>query len=118
VILTSIKVDDSVIDRFDPEAKSATSASGTNDQFRLPFLLDVRPSGEFNYDTARTKLMTLRLGEVDGPRVNFIVPGDHLATHDDVGAPGQQNQLLRLAGWIDIESRVTVGQVSGRCYRF
>ena len=118
MILISTKADDSVIDRFDPEAKSTTSDSGTNDQFRLPFLLDIRPSSEFNYDAARTKLMALRLGEVDGPRVNFIVPGDHLAAHDDAGAPGQQNQLLGLAGWIDIESRVTVGQVSRRCYGF
>ncbi|KAF3000149.1 MutS protein msh5 [Curvularia kusanoi] len=108
VVLLSIKASDSVINLFDPEAKSGESASSTNDPFRLPFLLDIRPSGEFCYDAAKTKLMTLRLGEIDGTQLNFVVPGDHVAAHDD-DAPGQQCQLLRLAGWIDVESRVTVG---------
>lgn len=107
VILLSIKASDSVINLFDPEAKSGESASSNNDPFRLPFLLDIRPSGEFHYDAAKTKLMTLRLGEVDGTRLNFIVPGDHVAAYDD-DVPGQQCHLLRLAGWIDLESRVTV----------
>lgn len=117
VILVSTKIDDAVIDRFDPEAKSGESASGTNDQFRLPFLLEVRPPSEFYYDAARSKLMTLRLGENDGAQVTFNVPGDHLGGYDAEGAHGQQGQLLRLAGWVDMESRVTVSH-AGRLYSF
>ncbi|KAF2632157.1 hypothetical protein BU25DRAFT_487709 [Macroventuria anomochaeta] len=109
VILVSTKIDDAVINRFDPEAKSGESVSGNNDQFRLPFLLDVRPPSEFYYDAAKNKLMILRLGEDDGTQVSFNIPGDHLGGYDDEGALGQQGQLLRLAGWIDMESRVTVG---------
>lgn len=112
VILVSTKIDDAVMDRFDPEAKSSESVSGDNDQFRLPFLLDVRPPSEFYYGAAKNKLMTLRLGEEDGPQVSFNVPGDDLGGCDDNGTLGQQGQLLRLAGWIDIESRTTV---SGAC---
>lgn len=108
VILISTKADDSVIDRFDPEAKSAGSVSGSNDQFRLPFLLDVRPPSEFYYDAAKRKLMALRLGEEDGPQVSFNVPGDQLGGHDSDVGNGQQGQLLRLSGWIDMGSRVTV----------
>jgi hypothetical protein len=57
--------------------------------------------------------MNLRLGEEDGTRVNFNVPGelsavDH-SNENNVG--GQQGQLLRLAGWVDIDSRVTVSPV-------
>jgi DNA mismatch repair protein MSH5 len=108
VILVSTKIDDTVIDRFDPEARSNGSASVDNDQFRLPFLLDVRPPSEFDYKTAKTKLVNLQLGEET--RVSFNVPGelganDHLK-EDSVA--GHQGQLLRLAGWIDIESRTTV----------
>ncbi|KAF3043231.1 MutS protein msh5 [Didymella heteroderae] len=109
VILVSTRIDDAVIDRFDPEVRSGESASGTNDQFRLPFLLDVRPPSEFYYDSAKTKLMTLKLGEEAGVQVTFNVPGDHLGGYEAESTPGQQGQLLRLAGWVDTESRITVG---------
>jgi DNA mismatch repair protein MSH5 len=110
VVLLSTKVDDTVFDRFDPEARSSGSVTADSDQFRLPFLLEVRPPSEFYYDAARSKLVSLQLGEDDGTRVSFNVPGDlgvdnHLEG-DNVA--GQQGQLLRLAGWIDIESRATV----------
>ena len=59
--------------------------------------------------------MALKLGEDDGTRVSFNVPGDHLGGHDDEGAHGQQGQLLRLAGWVDLESRMTVSGMSGLC---
>ncbi|KAF2032567.1 hypothetical protein EK21DRAFT_60557 [Setomelanomma holmii] len=112
VILVSTKIDDAVIDRFDPEAKSGACNGCDNDQFRLPFSLEVRPPSEFYYDTARSKLVNLQLGEENGTRVNFNVPGelaavDHIDNDDN--AARQQGQLLRLAGRIDIESRVTVG---------
>ncbi|CAO2650650.1 Nn.00g019420.m01.CDS01 [Neocucurbitaria sp. VM-36] len=110
VILMSTKIDDAVIDRIDPEATRG-SVTGDNDQFRLPFLLEVRPHSEFYYDAGKRKLVSLRLGEEDGIRVSFNVPGDLTAVdqHDGDDAVGQHGYLLRLAGWIDIESRVTVG---------
>jgi DNA mismatch repair protein MSH5 len=110
IILVSTKIDDSVIDRFDPKTESGDSLSGDNDQFRLPFLLEVRPPSEFLYDAARSKLVNLHLGEEDGTRVSFNVPGElNAGNHlDDESVAGQQGQLLRLAGWIDVESRVTV----------
>jgi DNA mismatch repair protein MSH5 len=110
VILVSTKIDDTVIDRFDPEAKNNGSASVDNDQFRLPFLLEVRPPNEFCYDTAKIKLVNLHLGEENGTRVSFNVPGE-LGAHDHLeedSVASQQGQLLRLAGWVDIESRTTV----------
>lgn len=112
VILVSTKIDDVVIDRFDPEAKNGESGSGDNDQFRLPFLLDVRPPSEFYYDAAKSKLMTLKLGEDEGTQVSFNVPGDHLGGYDD-DAHGQQGRLLRLAGWVDMDSHTTVSKSSG-----
>jgi DNA mismatch repair protein MSH5 len=110
VILVSTKIDDTVIDRFDPDARGGQSVSGDNDQFRLPFLLEVRPPSDFSYGTAKNKLVNLHLGEESGTRVSFNVPGEHDMNEDpdDESATGQQGQLLRLAGWIDIESRVTV----------
>ncbi|KAH7414103.1 muts domain V-domain-containing protein [Phaeosphaeria sp. MPI-PUGE-AT-0046c] len=111
IILVSTKIDDTVIDRFDPEARSSGSTSGETDQFRLPFLLEVRPPNEFTYIAAKGKLVSLHLGEEFGPRISFNVPGELVANDRSVddNAAGQQGQLLRLAGWIDMESRVTVG---------
>jgi DNA mismatch repair protein MSH5 len=111
VILVSTKIDDAVINRFDPEAKSDGSVSGDKDQFRLPFLLEVRPPSDFLYDVARSKLVNLHLGKEDGTQISFNAPGDLGARDypikDNVAC--QQGQLLRLAGWVNIESRVTVG---------
>ena len=119
VIVVSTKIDDAVIDRFDPEAKNGGSVSGDNDQFRLPFLLEVRPPSEFLYDSARSKLVNLRLGDENGTRVSFNVPGELAAVDqlNDEDVAGTQGQLLRLAGWIDVESRVTVSlpALSGLC---
>lgn len=98
-----------MIDRFDPEAKSSELVSGDNDQFRLPFLLEVRPPNEFYYDAAKNKLTTLRLGEDDGTQVSFNVPGDYRSDFDDDLTHCRQGQLLRLSGWVDIDSRTTVG---------
>jgi DNA mismatch repair protein MSH5 len=114
VILVSTKIDDAVVERFDPELRTGASVSDDNDQFRLPFVLEVRPPSEFHYDTAKTKLVSLRLGQEDGTRINLIIPGE-LATIEQFGqesTAGQQGQLLRLAGWIDLDSRLTVRGVS------
>lgn len=104
-----------MIDRFDPEAKSGESISGNNDQFRLPFLLDVRPPNEFYYDAAKNKLTTLKFGEDDGTQVSFNVPGDHPGSFDDDNVHCRQGQLLRLAGWVDVESRTTVSYPTDSC---
>lgn len=104
-----------MMERLDPEANSGESVSGHNDQFRLPFLLDVRPPSEFYYDAAKSKLITLKLG--DGTQVTFNMPGDHLGTshNEEKGTLGQQGRLLCLAGWVDMESRVTVGKFICLC---
>ena len=110
VILVSTRIDDRVIDCLDPDFKSGGSVSGDNDQFRLPFLLQVRPPSEFSHDSGMKKLAGLRFGDQNGTHIEFNIPGE-LAT---VGYPdrdhpvSQQAQLLRLAGWIDLESRSTV----------
>jgi DNA mismatch repair protein MSH5 len=115
VVLVSTKCEDEVVHRLDPETKDPrASVDGRGDQTRLPYLLDFRPSSEFGYDGARNKLVNLRIGQPDGPNVTFVVPGD-IVTHDveftgaEAGFAGRQGQLLRLAGWINMESRLTVG---------
>lgn len=86
----------------------------TDDQFGLPYMLDVRPSPEFNYEAAKNKLVNLRIGSDTGPKVTFVTPGDAIEHEGcdggvDAHTTGKQGKLLRLSGWIDIDSRITVG---------
>lgn len=112
----STRCDEDVITRLDPEFRdSRVSIDGRSaDQTRLPYLLECRPSAEFGYDSAKNKLINLHIGQESGPRVTFVVPGDvstEVENYDnpDAGFAGRQGQLLRLSGWINIESRTTVG---------
>lgn len=114
-ILTSTKCNDEVIDRLDPDIRNqGASDDGRSDQTRLPYLLECRPNAEFNYDSARNKLVNLRIGQEDGPSLTYVVPGDVVAEeeyHDlrqDAGFAGRHAQLLRLSGWVNMESRLTV----------
>ncbi|KAI9685968.1 MAG: MutS protein msh5 [Bathelium mastoideum] len=86
------------------------------DQFRLPYLMDIRPSGEFSYEGGKSKLLSLNIGVGDGPRLEFVVPGDVTANNgfsdfDDADRGSIQGRLLRLSAWIDFTSHVTVGCV-------
>ncbi|KAF2093029.1 hypothetical protein NA57DRAFT_81710 [Rhizodiscina lignyota] len=116
VILVPNRVDDALIDKLDPEvgARGTTAESrASRDQFRLPYNLEVRPSTEFAYEGARNKLVGLQIDHGEGPRVTFVIPGDVLPTSgvddDTEDFSGRQGWLLKLAGWIDVESTITVG---------
>lgn len=116
VVLVSSKCGDEVFNRLDPEMRNprASIDGRSGDQTRLPYLLECRPNSEFGYDSARNKLVNLRIGQRGGPNVTFVVPGD-VVTHEedyaggDAGFAGRQGQLLRLSGWINLESKLTVG---------
>ncbi len=78
------------------------------------YLLESRANTEFGYESARNKLINLRIGQPGGPNVTFVVPGDVVAFDDDLsnsdaGFAGRQGQLLRLSVWINMESKLTVG---------
>lgn len=115
IILTSTKCNDEAIERLDPEIRNPqASVDGRGDQTRLPYLLECRPNAEFGYDSAKNKLVGLRIGQRGGPAVTYVVPGDVVTHADDFdegegSSAGRQGQLLRLSGWINLESKWTVG---------
>jgi DNA mismatch repair protein MSH5 len=117
VVLVSTRCNEELINRLDPEmanGRGSVAGERNGDTTRLPYLLECRPNAEFGYDTSRKKLVNLRIGQRDGPRVTFVVPGDILPqtgsrAADDYEQPDRQGQLLRLSGWINLESRLTVG---------
>lgn len=81
----------------------------------------MRPSGDFNYESSKSKLANLRLDSDEGPRITLTIPGDVIGAdryemHDENS--GRHEHLLRLAGWVDVESRVTVCQCTSEgCQR-
>ncbi|KAI4729264.1 hypothetical protein E4T49_02943 [Aureobasidium sp. EXF-10728] len=114
IILVSSKLEDTVLDKLDPERRN-TGGDGDSTAYGMPALCSPRPVSEFSYDSAKSRLVNLKLGHEDGPRITFMTPGDFTAESNedhmagDAAVESRQGQLLRLAGWIDVESRVTVG---------
>lgn len=102
-----------MLDKLDPERRNM--GDGDSTAYGMPALCSARPMSEFSYDSARSRLVNLKLGHEDGPRITFMTPGDLTAESNEDYAAGdtavesRQGQLLRLAGWIDVDSRVTVG---------
>jgi len=78
------------------------------------YVLDSRPSAEFQFEAAKNKLINLDIGLEHGPEIVFTTPGDDLINsgvygqgHNGCGV-GRQGKLMRLAGWMDLDSRLTV----------
>ena len=114
VVIVSTNCSDEAVSRLDPGMRDPGASVDGRSIDRLPYLLEFRPNSEFGYDSARNKLVNLRIGQAGGPNVTFIIPGDVVAREDDylggdMGFTGRQGQLLRLSGWINMESRLTVG---------
>ena len=113
IILVSSKLDDTVLDKLDPDRRSM--GDGDSTAYGMPALCSLRPASEFSYDSARNKLAGLKLDHENGPKITFVTPGDVIAEGNEEYIAGgaaiesRQGQLLRLAGWIDVDSKVTVG---------
>ncbi|KAG9520158.1 hypothetical protein KCU93_g7807, partial [Aureobasidium melanogenum] len=113
IILVSSKLDDTVLDKLDPDRRNMDDGDST--AYGMPALCSPRPASEFSYDSARNRLAGLKLDHEDGPKITFVTPGDLIAEGNeehiagDAAIESRQGQLLRLAGWIDVDSKVTVG---------
>jgi DNA mismatch repair protein MSH5 len=81
------------------------------------YVLDSRPSPEFQFEAAKNRLVNLDLASDHGPQIAFTTPSDELVGHGAYGqdhdepTEGRQGKLIRLSGWIDLDSRLTVCDV-------
>jgi DNA mismatch repair protein MSH5 len=80
----------------------------------VPYQLDIRPSQEFNYELAKTKLGALEMPLQNDNPIQFLVPYDGVASSDqldpeNMGFTAQRGKILRLSGCIDMENRVSIG---------
>lgn len=127
VILISSRADDAVPELLEQETASRSTSEeartldsfqrvyfsliSIGDQFRLPYLLEIRPSSEFNYQAASSKLVNLNIGSASTPLMSFVTPADVIVANDfgdDEAFGGHQGQLLKLAGWVDVDSKLSV----------
>lgn len=132
VILLSSKADEIVSTHLDPTGGTYGSVAGDGEyrhlrklstadiamisaeDFAAPYLLEVRPSQEFGFESAKVKLSNLHLTSKTVPRMAFTTPGDAELYEDYIESTepeytGRQGKLLRLSGIVDLESRLTVG---------
>jgi DNA mismatch repair protein MSH5 len=76
------------------------------------YVLNAQPSGDFSYEAAKNKLVNLELSAYEASNIIFTTPVDELAGdpygHGDHGGMGRQGRLMRLAGRVDLDSRLTV----------
>ena len=69
---------------------------------------------EFNYEAGKRKLVDIRTLRQERPLADFVVPGEDTSHEQygdsyEVGFTRHQGKLLRLSGWIDLESQTSVG---------
>ena len=103
-----------MVSRVRSQTMFCSRTSCKANQFALPYILEFRPSPEFNYESGKNKLINLRLFADGGPEVSFVTPktDDSYEENGDgiqLGHTGRQGKLLRLCTWVDMESHLSVG---------
>lgn len=80
----------------------------------LPYQIDVRPTPEFSYSNAESKLLALEVSSTHERRIRFFVPQNGLAGPEEVdpeemGFTLQEGRLLHISSSVDMENPVTIG---------
>ncbi|MCJ1405214.1 MutS protein msh5 [Xylographa trunciseda] len=114
VVLISSRIDERVHDLFDPAHTTSSSVHHEENQFSLPYILDLRPSTEFQYEAGKRKLVDFQSVREDYSGASLLVPGDDGAyagrgENYEAGYTSRQGKLLRLSGRLDLESQLSVG---------
>ncbi|KAG0649696.1 hypothetical protein D0Z07_3763 [Hyphodiscus hymeniophilus] len=106
VVLISTRCEESLEEHLGKDARGIDRGGDENDILGS-YILNAQPSGEFNYEAAKTKLVDLKMGADNASNTMFTTPEDNLIGEQQ--GMGRQGRLMRLAGWIDLDSRLTVG---------
>ncbi|OQE05305.1 hypothetical protein PENVUL_c025G03028 [Penicillium vulpinum] len=80
----------------------------------LPYQIDVRPTSEFSYSNAESKILALDVSSTHEQRIRFFVPQNGLAGPEEVdpeemGFTLQEGRLLHISSSVDMENPVTIG---------
>jgi DNA mismatch repair protein MSH5 len=80
----------------------------------LPYQVDVRPTSEFSYSDAESKILGLELSSNHEELIRFLIPQNDLGGPEEVnpeemGFTLQEGRLLHISSSIDMENPVTIG---------
>ena len=80
----------------------------------LPYQIDIRPTPEFSYSNAESKLLALEISSTHEQRIRFFVPQNGLAGPEEVdpeemGFTLQEGRLLHISSSVDMGNPVTIG---------
>ncbi|GLA02787.1 mutS protein msh5 [Aspergillus niger] len=80
----------------------------------VPYQLEVRPSQEFNFSNAKTRLIALDISSRHEHRIKFLVPHSGFVDGEQLDAENldltlQEGKLLNVYGSVDMENSVTIG---------
>ncbi|KAI1005835.1 hypothetical protein K3495_g2390 [Podosphaera aphanis] len=108
VILINNRSDEKLEEYLIHDARGIDRDGEGNDIYGSYFL-DSRPSIEFSFELAKNKLINLGLELEDQSSLLLKTPGDDSTSTENGYSMGRQGRLMRLAGYIDFQSRLTVG---------
>lgn len=74
----------------------------------LPYLLQLRPSKEFKYESGKNKLLQLKLSEERENAIRFIVPEDDVFAGIDSCEERERQRFIELCGRLDMSCQITV----------
>ena len=84
--------------------------------YRTPYVVELRPSAEFNYEAGKNRLGNIRLHSDVERLATVITPGnenhglpDDFDSGYEAGYSARYGKLLRLSGLVNLESRLTIG---------
>ncbi|KGO72917.1 DNA mismatch repair protein MutS, core [Penicillium italicum] len=108
VVLTPPRVD------LSPQNQNQNLAQEDVSSAYLPYQIDVRPTPEFSYSNAESKLLALEVSASHEQRIRFFVPQNGLAGPEEVdpeemGFTLQEGRLLHISSSVDMENPVTIG---------
>ncbi|APA14707.1 hypothetical protein SS1G_06712 [Sclerotinia sclerotiorum 1980 UF-70] len=111
IILISNRCEEALEEYLQKDAKVIDRGDGS--EIFGSYTLDSRPAAEFYYEAAKNRLASLDIGAAGDAGMMFVTPGDDFAgdrnhIQADLGGAGRQGALMRLAGWVDLESRNSV----------
>ncbi|KAJ5767203.1 uncharacterized protein N7511_004819 [Penicillium nucicola] len=80
----------------------------------LPYQIDVRPTSEFSYSNAESRLLGLEISSNHEERIRFFVPqngleGPEEVNPEEMGFTLQEGRLLHISSSIDMDNPVTIG---------
>lgn len=80
----------------------------------LPYEVEIRPSAEFEFNSALNKLLALQFTLDSGKNVQFLVPGapaiyDQELLPQDLGLSTRKGRFLRLSSYLNLDNRISIG---------